>query len=68
MTYDSPGQWWATYQTQGFWALSWRHIPADRLDRAKRDAFAVLDGLREPDGTVARTLTFAFTTARRGTR
>jgi ubiquinone/menaquinone biosynthesis C-methylase UbiE len=66
VTYDSPEQWWATYQTQGPWALSWRHIPTGRLDRARRDAFSVLDGLREPDGGFARTLTFAFTTARRG--
>jgi ubiquinone/menaquinone biosynthesis C-methylase UbiE len=68
VTYRGPEQWWATYQTQGPWALSWRHIPAERLGDAKRDAFAVLDGLREPDGGIARTLTFAFTTARRGTR
>jgi ubiquinone/menaquinone biosynthesis C-methylase UbiE len=67
-TYGSPEHWWATYQSQGPWALSWRHIPAERLDRAKRDAFAVLDGLRGPDGSIARTLTFAFTAARRGSR
>jgi ubiquinone/menaquinone biosynthesis C-methylase UbiE len=68
MTYGAPEQWWASYQTQGPWALSWRHIPADRLDLAQQDAFAVLNRLREPDGSIARTLTFAFTTARRGSR
>lgn len=68
VTYSAPQQWWATYQTQGPWALSWRHIPAGRLDQARQDAFAVLDGLREPDGRLTRTLTFAFTTARKGGR
>jgi hypothetical protein len=61
--YESPEQWWATYQTQGPWALSWRHIPPGLLLKATTDAFAALEPLRTADGTVTRTLTFAFTTA-----
>jgi hypothetical protein len=63
--YESPEQWWATYQTQGPWALSWRHIPADRLAEARRDACMLLELIPEPDGTLTRTLTFAFTTGRK---
>ena len=61
VTYQTPEQWWASYQTQGPWAISWRHIPADRLPDARRDACMLLELIREPDGSVARTLTFAFT-------
>ncbi len=66
MAYNGPDQWWATYQTQGPWAVSWRHIPGDRLAQAKADAARLLEPLREADGTITRTLTFAVTTARRG--
>ena len=66
VTYDSPEQWWATYQTQGPWALSWRHIPPDRLAQAKRDAFALLElSCVSRTASLTRTLTFAFTTGRR---
>jgi ubiquinone/menaquinone biosynthesis C-methylase UbiE len=65
LVYNGPEQWWATYQTQGPWALSWRHIPADRLVQAKWDACALLEKMREADGTITRTLTFALTTAGR---
>jgi ubiquinone/menaquinone biosynthesis C-methylase UbiE len=68
MTYADPEQWWQVYQSQGPWAVSWRHIPPDRLPWAKRDAFAVLEDLREPDGTLARTLRFACTTGRKAGR
>ncbi len=61
MVYDSPDAWWATDQTQGPWALSWRHIPADRLPAATRDAFTALEPLRGADGSLTRTLTFALT-------
>jgi ubiquinone/menaquinone biosynthesis C-methylase UbiE len=67
LTYASPEQWWAVYQSQGPWALSWRHIPPDRIEQARRDAFAALEPLRASDGSVTRTLTFAFTTGRRAT-
>jgi ubiquinone/menaquinone biosynthesis C-methylase UbiE len=64
-SYTDPEQWWRIYQSQGPWAVSWRHIPPTRLAQAKRDAFAVLEGLRGPDGTLTRRLTFACTTGRK---
>ena len=67
ISYNGPEQWWATYQTQGPWALSWRHIPADRLTAAKWQAFELLEPLRATGGFLTRTLTFAITTARKGT-
>jgi hypothetical protein len=67
LTYSSPQQWWAAAGSQGPWAACWRHIPAARLDVAQRDAFALLDDLREPDGTILRTMLFACTTSRKGT-
>jgi ubiquinone/menaquinone biosynthesis C-methylase UbiE len=68
VTYTSPEQWWAVYQTQGPWALSWRHIPPARLADAQRDAFVLLEPMRAPDGSLSRTLTFAVTTGRRAVR
>jgi hypothetical protein len=64
-SYADPEQWWEVYQSQGPWAVSWRHIPPARLAQARRDAFAVLEDLRGPDGTVSRSLTFACTTGRK---
>jgi hypothetical protein len=66
VTYQSPQQWWKVYQTQGPWAISWRHIPPTQLDQARHDAFTLLEAMRDPDGTLTRTLTFACTTARKG--
>lgn len=63
--YASPAQWWAACRSQGPWAISWRHIPAGQLLDAQESAFAALDGLRGPDGTFTRTLTFAVTTGRK---
>ena len=67
LTYSSPQQWWAAAQSQGPWAACWRHIPPGRLDAAQRDAFALLDELRGPDGTIARTMLFACTSGRKDT-
>jgi SAM-dependent methyltransferase len=67
LTYASLEQWWAIYQTQGPWALSWRHIPAERIEQARRDAFAAMEPLRAADGSVTRTLRFAFTIGRKAT-
>jgi ubiquinone/menaquinone biosynthesis C-methylase UbiE len=64
-TYRNPEQWWQVYQSQGPWAVSWRHIPPARLAQARRDAFAVLEDLRGPDGTLSRSLTVACTTGRK---
>lgn len=67
LTYAGPEQWRAIYQAHGPWALSWRHIPAERIEQARRDTFAALEPLRATDGSVTRTLTFAFTTGRKAT-
>ncbi len=63
--YTGLEQWWEVYQSQGPWAVSWRHIPADRLAQARQDAFTVLEDLRGPDGTLSRSLTVAATTGRK---
>ena len=60
-----PEQWWQGCQTQCPWAVSWRHIPADWLAQAKRDAFMVLEDLRGPDGALSHSLTLACTTGRK---
>jgi SAM-dependent methyltransferase len=67
LTYRTPQQWWAAARSQGPWAACWRHIPPGRLDAAQRDAFALLDERREPDGTIGRTMLFAWTTGRKDT-
>ena len=43
------------------------HHP-QRLETAQREAFALLDELREPDGSTARTMLFACTTGRKEAR
>jgi ubiquinone/menaquinone biosynthesis C-methylase UbiE len=63
--YQTPEQWWAACRSQGPWAISWRHIPPDRLEAALTDAFTALEAVRGPDGTFTRTLTLAITTATR---
>jgi len=67
LTYRTPEQWWAAARSQGPWAACWRHITPDRLEAAQREAFALLGELREPDGSTARTMLFACTTARKET-
>jgi len=64
---DGPQQWWEVCRTQGPWAVSWRHIAPSRLRQAKQDAFRLLENLRGPDGTLTQAVTFAVTTARKGT-
>ncbi len=63
--YRSAEQWWQACQSQAPWAIAWRHIPPNRREAARRDAFTVLDGLRQPSGALTRTLTFAVTTGRK---
>ena len=46
----------------------WRHITPDRLETAQREAFALLDQVREPDGSNPRTMLFACTTGRKEAR
>ncbi len=64
-TYAGPGQWWAACLSSAPWAVSWRHIPGHRRETARRDAVALLDRLRAPDGTISRVLTYACTSARK---
>ena len=62
--YTGPRQWW-----QASWAeaprLAWQHIPDADRDSARRAAFALLDPMREPDGTLVRHVRMAFATALR---
>lgn len=64
-TYTSPEQWWEAARGQGPYAVSWRHIPADVLERAQAEAFLLLEGMRDGEGLIRRTLQFGITTARR---
>jgi ubiquinone/menaquinone biosynthesis C-methylase UbiE len=61
--YDSPDHWWASSWTQAP-ALIWRHIPPGRRGQARDGAFKILKDLRGADGTLARTRTVCYTTAR----
>ena len=63
--YRSAEQWWQACRSQAPWAIAWRHIPSGQLDAARRDAFTVLEDLRQPSGALTRTLTFACTTGRK---
>ena len=62
--YTGPRQWW-----QASWAeaprLAWQHIPDADRDSARRAAFALLEPMREPDGTLVRRVEMAFATALR---
>ena len=62
--YTGPRQWW-----QASWAeaprLAWQHIPDADRDSARRAAFALLERMREPDGTLVRHVRMAFATALR---
>ncbi|MBV9794528.1 MAG: methyltransferase domain-containing protein [Actinobacteria bacterium] len=62
--YTGPRQWW-----QASWAeaprLAWQHIPDADRDTARRAAFALLDRMREPDGTLVRRVRMAFAIAER---
>jgi hypothetical protein len=62
--YDHPRQWWQACLSQGPW-VCWQHIPPAALQAARTDAFRLLEGMRDRDGTPRRTLRFALTTARK---
>ena len=61
--YTSPAHWWQSSWTQAP-ALIWQHIPAGRRDAARDAAFACLRPLAAADGTLERTRTVCYTTAR----
>jgi ubiquinone/menaquinone biosynthesis C-methylase UbiE len=63
--YQSPAAWWDTGWTRAR-RISWQHIPEDRLPAARAEVIDLLDRLRDPvDGSVTRTASFGWTTARR---
>jgi ubiquinone/menaquinone biosynthesis C-methylase UbiE len=63
--YDNPAHWWAVSVTEGPW-VSWQHIPPGRLSTARADALRLLEELREPDGSLSRTIPMVYVTARSG--
>ncbi len=62
--YTGPRQWW-----DASWAeaprLAWQHIPDTDRPAARRDAFALLAGMREADGSLVREVEMAYAIARR---
>jgi ubiquinone/menaquinone biosynthesis C-methylase UbiE len=60
--YTGPRQWWQASWTEAP-RLAWQHIPDADRDHARRAAFALLEGMREPDGTLIRRVEMAFATA-----
>jgi SAM-dependent methyltransferase len=60
--FDSMEHWWASSLTQAP-ALAWSQLPASDRDDAKRNAFAVLEGLQANDGSLERTRTVCYTIA-----
>jgi O-methyltransferase / aklanonic acid methyltransferase len=62
--YTGPRQWW-----DASWAeaprLAWQHIPDTDRPSARRDAFALLAGMREADGSLVREVEMGYAVARR---
>ena len=62
--YTGPGQWW-----QASWGeapgLAWQHIPDADRDSARRAAFALLERMREPGGSLVRRVEMAYAVAYR---
>ncbi len=62
--YTGPRQWW-----QASWAeapgLAWQHIPDADRDAACRAAFALLERMCEPDGSLLRRVEMAYAVAHR---
>jgi SAM-dependent methyltransferase len=61
--YTGPDHWWRCGWTQTP-AIAWSQIPAADRERARQAAFAVLAGIQGPRGTLERTRTICYTTAR----
>jgi SAM-dependent methyltransferase len=64
-SYSSPAQWWEATRGQAPYVISWRYIPDGAMNHARSEAFALLERMREGDGTIRRTLRFGLTIARR---
>jgi SAM-dependent methyltransferase len=64
-SYSSPAQWWEATRGQAPYVISWRHIPDSTVHHVRSEAFALLERMREGDGTIRRTLRFGLTIARR---
>ena len=61
--YTGPRQWW-----DASWAeaprLAWQHIPDSDRAAARRDAFTLLNWMREPDGSLLRRVQMAYAIGR----
>jgi ubiquinone/menaquinone biosynthesis C-methylase UbiE len=61
--YTDPEHWWQLAWAQAP-AMAWSQIPASQRDQAKKAAFAVLASVQGPGGSLERTRTLCYTTAR----
>jgi SAM-dependent methyltransferase len=61
--YASPGEWWHASVSGQPWSR-WRHIPRDLLPAARARALRMAEPLREPDGSIVRSIPVAYITAR----
>lgn len=62
--YTGRRHWWASSWTQAP-MLAWQTILDDQRARARDKAFRLLEGLREPDGSLIRETLIGYTFARR---
>src|SRR6266545_3759605 len=62
--YRGPRHWWDTAWSDAP-RLSWQQIPTTTRDAARRDAFTLLDQLREPGGSLLHRPQIGYATARR---
>lgn len=61
--YTDPEHWWQLAWTQAP-AIAWSQIPASQRHNAKHAAFAILADVQRPGGSLDRTRTICYTTAR----
>jgi O-methyltransferase/aklanonic acid methyltransferase len=59
--YTGPRQWWASSWSQAP-RIAWQGIPEEIRGIARDEAFRLLDGVRESDGSLTRNTTIGFTT------
>jgi O-methyltransferase/aklanonic acid methyltransferase len=63
--YADMDHWWESSWTQAP-AMAWSKLPKSARGEARQAAFAVLAGLKAPDGSLERTRSVCYTTARTG--